>query len=86
LRVRMAAASGIADGVHLHKVTRRVEYNGTVMRRVQAVADAPEGGQVSSSTCWLWWLTLPEVARDPVSPACCRCGSVLCYTASATAF
>lgn len=50
LRVRMAVASGIADGVKLHKVTRRVEYNGTTMRRVQAVADAPKGGQVSCST------------------------------------
>ncbi|WIA33706.1 hypothetical protein OEZ86_006824 [Tetradesmus obliquus] len=46
LRVRMAVASGIADGVKLPKVTRRVEYNGTTMRRVQAVGDAPEGGQV----------------------------------------
>jgi hypothetical protein len=51
LRVRMAVASGIADGVKLHKVTRRVEYNGTTMRRVQSVADAPEGGQVSFGCC-----------------------------------
>lgn len=48
LRVRMAVASGIADGVKLHRVTRRVEYNGTTMRRVQALADAPDGGQVGN--------------------------------------
>jgi hypothetical protein len=79
LRVRMAVASGIADSVHLHKVTRRVEYNGTVMPRVQAVADAPEGGHVSSSSscsCCMWWLAevsyMPYI--DRIISACFGCG------------
>eukprot|EP00775_Hariotina_reticulata_P012686 gene12686-12816_t len=46
LRVRMSVATGIAEKITLHKVTSRVEYPGSVTRRVQAMADAPEGGQV----------------------------------------
>lgn len=48
LRVRMAVATGVAETVKLHKVTGRVEYWGQVMDRVQAMAEAPEGGQVCS--------------------------------------
>jgi hypothetical protein len=51
LRVRMSVATGIAEKITLHKVTSRVEYPGCVTRRVQAMADAPEGGQVSCMLC-----------------------------------
>lgn len=47
LRVRMAVATGVADNVKLHRVTGRVEYWGQIMEKVQAMAEAPEGGQVS---------------------------------------
>eukprot|EP00775_Hariotina_reticulata_P012685 gene12685-12815_t len=40
------ALQGIAERITLHKVTSRVEYPGSVTCRVQAMADAPEGGQV----------------------------------------
>jgi hypothetical protein len=46
LRVRMSVATGVAERITLHKVTSRVEYPGSVTCKVQAMADAPEGGQV----------------------------------------
>jgi hypothetical protein len=46
LRVRMSLATGRAEDVRLHTVTQRHEYGGSVLRRVQAVAETPHGGQV----------------------------------------
>ncbi len=46
LRVRMAMATGAVDGLKRHKVTDRIEYGGQVLRRVQALVELPEGGQV----------------------------------------
>eukprot|EP00775_Hariotina_reticulata_P002698 gene2698-2998_t len=46
LRVRMSAATGGVDFVRLHSVTQRAEYVGDVLRKVQAVGETPQGGQV----------------------------------------
>lgn len=48
LRVRMAIATGIAEKVKQHKVTRMIEYFGQVVQKVQAMVETPEGGQVRS--------------------------------------
>jgi hypothetical protein len=45
-RVRMSVATGYVDSVRLHSVTKRAEYAGDVLKKVQAVAEAPHGGQV----------------------------------------
>ena len=42
----MSMATGPAGDVRLHTVTQRREYSGMVLRRVQAVAETPHGGQV----------------------------------------
>lgn len=47
LRVRMSVATGGIDAVRLHSVTQRAEYVGEVLRKVQAVGETPQGGQVS---------------------------------------
>lgn len=46
LRVRMSVATGGIDAVRLHSVTQRAEYVGEVLRKVQAVGETPQGGQV----------------------------------------
>jgi hypothetical protein len=46
LRVRMSIATGGIDAVRLHSVTQRAEYVGEVLRKVQAVGETPQGGQV----------------------------------------
>lgn len=45
-RVRMAIVSGVVDVRTVHKVTGRVEFGGAVMSKLQALAEAPDGGQV----------------------------------------
>jgi hypothetical protein len=47
-RVRMSVATGYVDSVRLHSVTKRAEYAGDVLKKVQAVAEAPHGGQVGA--------------------------------------
>ena len=47
LRVRMGLATGRVEALQQHKMTGRVEYRGGIMRRVEAVAAAPAGGQGS---------------------------------------
>lgn len=49
LRVRMSIATGGVESVRLHSVTQRAEYVGEVLRKVQAVGETPQGGQVSSN-------------------------------------
>ncbi|KAG2502119.1 hypothetical protein HYH03_000611 [Edaphochlamys debaryana] len=46
LRVRMGVATGVTDAITSHAITQRMEYSGEVYRRVQAVAELPQGGQV----------------------------------------
>ncbi|GFR43303.1 hypothetical protein Agub_g4369, partial [Astrephomene gubernaculifera] len=46
LRVRMGVATGVTDAITSHAITQRMEYSGEVYRRVQAVADLPNGGQI----------------------------------------
>ncbi|GIM09453.1 hypothetical protein Vretimale_13299, partial [Volvox reticuliferus] len=46
LRVRMGVATGVTDAITSHAITQRMEYSGEVYRRVQAVADLPQGGQI----------------------------------------
>jgi hypothetical protein len=46
LRVRMSVATGLVDTVRMHSITQRAEYTGDVLKKVQAVAEAPHGGQV----------------------------------------
>lgn len=46
LRVRMSVATGGIDAVRMHSVTQRAEYVGEVLRKVQAVGETPQGGQV----------------------------------------
>ncbi len=46
LRVRMSLATGSADAIRFHTITQRAEYVGDVLKRVQAVSEAPHGGQV----------------------------------------
>jgi hypothetical protein len=47
MRVRMSVATGYVDTVRVHSVTKRREYQGDVLKKVQAVGEAPHGGQVS---------------------------------------
>ena len=55
LRVRMAIATGPVEAVRTHAVTKRLEYKGAVLKRVQALADAAHGGQVRVlCACVLW--------------------------------
>lgn len=46
VRVRMGVATATVDVRKVHNITRRVEFGGHVMKKVQAVADLPDGGQV----------------------------------------
>lgn len=46
VRVRMGIATGVVEVRRVHKMTQRVEYAGQIMRKVQAIADTPDGGQV----------------------------------------
>jgi hypothetical protein len=52
LRVRMSVATGGVDFVRLHSVTQRAEYVGEVLRKVQAVGETPQGGQVGTICSW----------------------------------
>lgn len=52
LRVRMSIVTGTADAVRLHSVTQRNEYLGEVLQRVQALTEAPRGGQVGCLCLW----------------------------------
>jgi hypothetical protein len=66
LRVRMSVATGAVDAVRLHSVTQRAEYSGDVLKKVQAVSEAPHGGQVrggrgggrGGAWCVLVWCNL----------------------------
>lgn len=69
----MSVATGGVDSVRLHSVTQRAEYVGEVLRKVQAVGETPQGGQVRKDThsdhpgfccsllgvCWQSWLSRP---------------------------
>jgi hypothetical protein len=46
MRVRMSVATGYVDSVRVHSVTKRREYTGDVLNKVQALGEAPHGGQV----------------------------------------
>jgi hypothetical protein len=46
MRVRMSVATGFVDNVRVHSMTKRREYTGDVLKKVQAVGEAPHGGQV----------------------------------------
>ena len=49
MRVRMSVATGYVDTVRVHSVTKRREYQGDVLKKVQAVGEAPHGGQVGAA-------------------------------------
>ena len=51
MRVRMSVATGYVDSVRVHSVTKRREYTGDVLNKVQALGEAPQGGQVSRLVC-----------------------------------
>ena len=46
MRVRMSIATGYVESVVQHTITKRAVYTGDVLKKVQAVAEAPHGGQV----------------------------------------
>jgi hypothetical protein len=46
MRVRMSVATGYVENVVQHAITKRAVYTGDVLKKVQAVAEAPHGGQV----------------------------------------
>ena len=48
MRVRMSVATGYVDNVRVHSMTKRREYTGDVLKKVQAVGEAPHGGQVGT--------------------------------------
>jgi hypothetical protein len=76
LRVRMSVATGGIDAVRLHSVTQRAEYVGEVLRKVQAVGETPQGGQVRGwSGC-----SVPDAAMPARAGAGCSkpCGTNLC--------
>ena len=49
MRVRMSVATGYVESVRVHTVTKRAEYTGDVLKKVQAVGEAPHGGQVRNT-------------------------------------
>ena len=54
MRVRMSVATGYVDNVRVHSMTKRREYTGDVLKKVQAVGEAPHGGQVGRvGTGWV---------------------------------
>lgn len=72
LRVRMSVATGSVDMVRLHSVTQRAEYVGEVLRKVQAVGETPQGGQVRpAGRCCLRGAALAATLLH-LQP-CCRC-------------